>query len=150
MPIIDLTYPEGALTAEQRETVTAELTTNLLAAEGAPDTDFFADVTWIFVHELPGTHVINARKPAVSPKFLIEVTTPEGALSNRRRKQLVADATKTVMDGAGIDKSAGMSVMVLCKEIAEGSWGAFGQVVEFEKLRETAIAEREKTATAVS
>jgi phenylpyruvate tautomerase PptA (4-oxalocrotonate tautomerase family) len=147
---MDLTYPEGALTAEQREQVTAELTTNLLHAERAPDTEFFANVTWVFVHELPGTHVVAARKPVEQPIFKLEVTTPEGALSDRRRKELVADATKTILDGAGLPESAALSVFVLCREIDEGSWGAAGQVVEFAKLREAAAAEREKAAAPVS
>jgi len=147
MPIIDLTYPEGALSAEQRETVAAELTTNLLHAERAPDTEFFANVTWVFVHELPGSHVIAGRKPVEQPIFRVEVTTPQGALSDRRRKELVADATKTILDGAGLDESKALSVFVLCKEIDEGSWGAAGQIVEFEALRAAAAAEREKTAS---
>jgi phenylpyruvate tautomerase PptA (4-oxalocrotonate tautomerase family) len=147
---MDLTYPEGALTDEQRETVTAELTTNLLHAERAPDTQFFADVTWVFVHELPNSHVVAGRQPVEKPIFRLQVTTPEGALSDRRRKELVADATKTILDGAGLEESDALRVFVMCSEIDEGSWGAGGQVVEFAALRAAAAAEKEKAAAPVS
>ena len=53
MPMIDVTYPEGALDADARAKLVEDLTTALLRAERAPDTDFFRSVTWVYVHELP-------------------------------------------------------------------------------------------------
>ena len=35
---------------------------------------------------------------------------------------------------------------VLVHEIAEGNWGAGGQIIQFEQLREAAKAERDKAA----
>jgi phenylpyruvate tautomerase PptA (4-oxalocrotonate tautomerase family) len=144
MPLMDVTYPEGALSPETREQLVDDLTTALLHAERAPDTDFFRNVTWVYVHELPAEHVLSAGRPVAAPTFRIEVTTPEGALSDRRRKELVADATQLVRDAAGIPEEEALRVWVLCKEIDEGSWGAGGQVVQFAALREAAKAERAK------
>jgi phenylpyruvate tautomerase PptA (4-oxalocrotonate tautomerase family) len=149
VPYIDLTYPEGALTAEARDALGASLTTALLRAERAPDTEFFRNATWIAVHELPGTHVLAAGGPVPAPTFRVEVTTPEGALSDRRRAELVAAVTTLVCDAAGIpeDQSA-LRVWVLCREIAEGSWGAGGHVISFQALKAAAKAEREKATAA--
>jgi phenylpyruvate tautomerase PptA (4-oxalocrotonate tautomerase family) len=144
MPVMDLTYPEGTFNDQQRETLTSELTTVLLRAERAPDTQFFADVTWVFLHELAAGRIVAGRKAVEQPIFKLEVTTPQGALSDRRRKELVSEATKTILDAAGLDESKALSVFVLCREIDEGSWGTGGQVIEFAKLREAAAAEREK------
>jgi phenylpyruvate tautomerase PptA (4-oxalocrotonate tautomerase family) len=144
MPIMDVTYPEGALTADQRTELANELTTVLLRAERAPDTDFFRSVTWVFVHELPEGAILSAGRPVDQPIFRIDVTTPEGALSDRRRQELVEEATRVVREVASIPETEAMRIWVLCREIDEGSWGAGGHVIQFEALRAAAKAEREK------
>lgn len=147
MPYIDLTYPEGALTPEARAELGEGLTTTLLRAERAPDTEFFRNATWVAVHELPAAHVLQAGRPAAAPTFRVEVTTPEGALSDRRRAELVAEATRLVCDASGIpQEESALRVWVLCREIAEGSWGAGGHVISFAALKAAAKAQREEAA----
>jgi phenylpyruvate tautomerase PptA (4-oxalocrotonate tautomerase family) len=150
MPMIDVTYPEGALASEARSALVEDLTTVLLRAERAPDTEFFRNVTWVYLHELPVHAVLAGGTPVAEPTFRIEVTTPEGALSDRRRKELVGEATRVVRAAAGIPEEEAMRVWVLCREIAEGSWGAGGQVVEFQALRAAAAAAREQAQAAAS
>lgn len=147
MPIMDLTFPAGALDAGQQQQVADELTTALLRAERAPDTQFFRDITWVFLHELPEGQVLAAGRPVEKPLFRLEVTTPEGALSDRRRGELVAEATRILRESAAIADEDALRIWVLCREIAEGSWGAGGQVIRFQQLREAAAAEREQTGT---
>jgi phenylpyruvate tautomerase PptA (4-oxalocrotonate tautomerase family) len=149
MPMIDVTYPQGALTAEARASLVEGLTTVLLRAERAPDTEFFRGVTWVYLHELPEGSVHAGAQPVAAATFRVEVTTPEGALSDRRRKELVAEATRVVCESARIPEEEAMRVWVLCREIAEGSWGAGGHVVEFQALRAAAAQEREQAAAAV-
>ncbi len=148
MPLIDLTYPAGAIDADTREQLVENLMGDLLAAERAPDTQFFRDVTWVFVHELPAEHVFTAGKPVEKPIFKVEATTPEGALSDRRRAEFVESATAHVREAADIPEEDGLRVFVLHREIDEGSWGAAGQVVRFKELREAAAAERAKAEQA--
>ena len=144
MPIMDVTYPEGALTEDQRTELANQLTTVLLRAERAPDTDFFREVTWVFLHELPEGAVLTAGRPVERPIFRVVCTTPQGALSDRRREELVSEATRVVREVAGVPEEDAMRIFVLCREIVEGSWGAGGQVIRFQQLREAAKAEREK------
>jgi phenylpyruvate tautomerase PptA (4-oxalocrotonate tautomerase family) len=146
VPIFELTYPQGTLTAEARDQLMEDLTTALLRAERAPDTDFFRNVTWSYVHELAEGAVRAAGRPVADPTFKLDVTTPEGALSDRRRGELVEAATKLIREAAGIPEDQALRVWVLCHEVAEGSWGAGGQVIRFQKLREIAKSERDKTA----
>jgi phenylpyruvate tautomerase PptA (4-oxalocrotonate tautomerase family) len=143
MPIFEVTYPEGALAPEARSKLMDDLTTALLHAERAPDTDFFRSVTWSYVHELPAGSVHAAGQPVAEPTFKVDVTTPQGALSDRRREELVAEATRIVREAAGIEEAGALRVWVLMHEVAEGSWGAGGQVVRFEQLREIAKSQRE-------
>jgi phenylpyruvate tautomerase PptA (4-oxalocrotonate tautomerase family) len=146
VPIFELTYPQGALTAEAREQLMEDLTSALLRAERAPDTDFFRNVTWSYVHELPEGGVRAAGRSVAEPTFKVDVTTPEGALSDRRRGELVEEATKLIREAAGIPEDQALRVFALCHEVAEGSWGAGGQVIQFQQLREIAKGEREKAA----
>jgi phenylpyruvate tautomerase PptA (4-oxalocrotonate tautomerase family) len=150
MPFMDVTYPQGALTDEARERLAEELTTVLLRAERAPDTEFFRSITWLYLHELPADAVRAAGRPVQAPTFRVEATTPQGALSDRRRKEFVAEATRVVREAAGIPEEDGLRIWVLCKELPEGSWGAAGQVVEFEALRAAAAQERDKAQAAAS
>ncbi|MDQ2631571.1 MAG: tautomerase family protein [Actinomycetota bacterium] len=143
MPMIDLTYPDGALPAERRQALVEDLTTVLLRAERAPDTDFFRSVTWIYLHELPADAVIAAGRPVAEPTFRVEVRVPEGALSQRRKEEFVAEATRVVLEAAGLEEADAMRVWVLIAEVPEGSWGAAGNVVSFEQLRAAAAQQRE-------
>jgi phenylpyruvate tautomerase PptA (4-oxalocrotonate tautomerase family) len=150
MPIFEVTYPQGALTQEARTKLMDDLTTALLKAERAPDTDFFRSVTWAYAHELPAGSIHSAGRPVTEPTFKIDVTTPEGALSDRRREEFVAEATGLVRDAAGIAEEDALRVFVLHHEVAEGSWGAGGQVIRFEQLRAIAAEQRETAVPAGS
>jgi phenylpyruvate tautomerase PptA (4-oxalocrotonate tautomerase family) len=142
VPLLDVYFAAGSLTAEQKAELAERLTTSLLRAERAPDTPAFRTITWAYLHELDREHVLSAGRPASPPTFRIEATTPEGALSDRRRAEFVAAATQAVADVVGEVDGEPPPTWVLCREIAEGSWGAGGTVVAFKALQEAAAAER--------
>jgi phenylpyruvate tautomerase PptA (4-oxalocrotonate tautomerase family) len=150
MPMIDVTYPAGSLTPEARQSLANDLTTALLRAERAPDTEFFRSITWALVHELPAEHIFSAGAPVQAPVIRVEATTPEGALSDRRRAEFVEAATKAISVAFGIPESETLTrVWVTHREIAEGSWGAGGQIIRFAQLREMAAAARSEEGAAV-
>ena len=143
MPKIDLTYPAGALSDDARQELPAKLADTIRHWEGAPDTEFFRSITWTHVHELPADAVHTPDGQATLSQFVVEATVPGGALSDRRKAGFVEDASKHVREAAGIPESEGVRVWVLIHEVPEGNWGAAGQIVRFEQLREAAKAERE-------
>src|SRR3954449_1759858 len=124
MPMIEVTAPAGAIPAEVREELLEELAGRLLHWEGAPDTEFFRSISWVYFNEIPadGLHVGGRRggEPRIrvevtrptgcrgggrrggEPRIRVEVTTPEGALSQRRRAGVVADMHAAVSRAAGI------------------------------------------------
>jgi phenylpyruvate tautomerase PptA (4-oxalocrotonate tautomerase family) len=57
---------------------------------------------------------------------------------------LVEDVTKVVLEATGWGADAGVRVWTLISEVPDGNWGAAGQVVRFEQLREAAKAERDE------
>jgi phenylpyruvate tautomerase PptA (4-oxalocrotonate tautomerase family) len=149
MPMMDLTLPADVLDGDAKTALADDLTTALLRAERAPDTDFFRSITWVFMHELPEGAVYRAGRPIERPLVRLAVTTPEGALSDRRRAELVADATRVLQQALGIaDEDARMHIWVVCREIAEGSWGAGGDIVHFQELVDAAAAARSEAQPA--
>jgi phenylpyruvate tautomerase PptA (4-oxalocrotonate tautomerase family) len=143
MPKLDLTIPADTLTDDRKQELARELGATLLHWEGAPDTDFFRSITWAHLHELPAES-IQTPDGTADPHAVLEVTVPAGALSERRKAGLVEDVTKVILDATGWGSDAGLRVWTLIHEVPDGNWGAGGQVIRFEQLREAAEAEREK------
>ncbi|MET9681976.1 tautomerase family protein [Streptomyces coeruleorubidus] len=132
MPMIRLTVPTGALTDQGRTTVQRELAAVLLRWEGAPDTAFFRSQAWSYLVELPEGAQTTAGDD--KPRFLVEVTVPQGALSERRKAGLVEEATGTVLGAAGLGPDDALRVWVLVNEQPDGTWGAGGSVVRYADL----------------
>jgi len=143
MPKLDLTITAETLSDEAKQQLTRDLGATLLRWEGAPDTEFFRSITWAHLHELPAD-AIQTPDGVAEPHAIVEVTVPQGALSDRRKAGLVEDATKLVLDATGWGPEAGVRVWVMIRDVPDGNWGAAGQVVQFEQLREAAKAEREQ------
>jgi phenylpyruvate tautomerase PptA (4-oxalocrotonate tautomerase family) len=143
LPKLDLTITAGSLTDDAKQELSRELGATILRWEGAPDTEFFRSITWVHVHELPA-EAIQTPDGVAEPHAIVEATVPQGALSDRRKAGLVEDATKLVLDATGWGPEAGVRVWVMIRDVPDGNWGAAGQVVQFEQLREAAKAEREQ------
>ena len=141
MPRLDLTITEGALSEEARGELPGRLAATLLNWEGAPDTEFFRSISWAHLHELPA-ETIQTPDGVAAPHAIVDVTVPEGALSERRRAGLIEDATKQVLESTGWGDEAAVRVWVIVNEVPDGFWGAGGQIIRFAQLREAAKAER--------
>ncbi|WP_329410991.1 tautomerase family protein [Streptomyces sp. NBC_00704] len=141
MPMIRLTAPAGALTEQGRRSIQRDLAAVLLRWEGAPDTAFFRAQAWSYLTELPEGAQTTAEDDA--PRFLAEVTVPQGALSERRKAGLVEEATTAVLAAAGLGPDDALRVWVLVHEQPDGTWGAGGSVVRYADL--TALAKGQRT-----
>ncbi|QCD53611.1 tautomerase family protein [Streptomyces hawaiiensis] len=141
MPMIRLTAPAAALTAQGRQSIQRDLAAVLLRWEGAPDTAFFRAQAWSYLTELPEGGQTTAEDDA--PRFLVEVTVPQGALSERRKAGLIEEATKTVLAAAGLGRDDALRVWVLVHEQPDGTWGAGGSVIRYADL--VALAKGQRT-----
>lgn len=141
MPMIRLTAPAGALTEQGRQSVQRDLAAVLLRWEGAPDTAFFRAQAWSYLTELAEGVQTTAEDDA--PRFLVEVTVPQGALSERRKAGLVEEATKAVLAAAGLSQDDALRVWVLVHEQPDGTWGAGGSVIRYADL--VALARGQRT-----
>ncbi|MGW5656807.1 tautomerase family protein [Streptomyces humi] len=141
MPMIRLTAPAGALTEQGRQSVQRDLAAVLLRWEGAPDTAFFRAQAWSYLTEL--TEGVQTTAEDDAPRFLVEVTVPQGALSERRKGGLVEEATKAVLAAAGLSQDDALRVWVLVHEQPDGTWGAGGSVIRYADL--VALARGQRT-----
>jgi phenylpyruvate tautomerase PptA (4-oxalocrotonate tautomerase family) len=140
MPMIRLTVPSGSLTEVGRRSVQRDLAAVLLRWEGAPDTAFFRAQAWSNLVELP--EGAQATVEDDEPRFLVDVTVPQGALSERRKAGLVEDATKAVLEAAGLSQAEALRVWVLVHEQPDGTWGAGGSVIRYADLVALAKGQR--------
>ena len=137
MPMIDLTYVRGSFDDEALSRLTDELVTVLLRAERAPDTAFLRDNTWVYLHALdPAELSVGGRGPG-APRFRVDLTVFEGALSRDRKEQLTADVHAAVCAAAGIEPqgSRAFHVWTLIHEIPEGNWAGGGRVIYYQQVK---------------
>ncbi|MGZ4562414.1 MAG: tautomerase family protein [Mycobacterium sp.] len=137
MPMIDLTFVRGSVDDEALSRLTDELVTALLRAERAPDTAFLRDNTWVYVHAVdPADLSVGGRGPG-APRFRVDLTAFEGALSQDRKEQLAADVHAAVCAAAGIEPQGARAfhVWTLIHEIPEGNWAGGGQVIYYQQVK---------------
>src|ERR1700744_921447 len=113
MPMIELTYVRGSLNDQALGQLTDELVTALLRAERAPDTPFLRDNTVVYLHEMdPAAQSVGGRG-AGAPRFRVDVTVFDGALTQDRKERLAADVHAAVCAAAGIEPGGDRAVQVL-------------------------------------
>ena len=137
MPMIDLTFVRGSLNDQALGLLTDELVTALLRAERAPDTPFLRDNTLVYLHALdPAAQSVGGRG-AGAPRFRVEMTVFEGALSQDRKERLAADVHAAVCTAAGIEPEGerALHVWTLIHEIPEGNWAGGGKVIYYRQVK---------------
>jgi phenylpyruvate tautomerase PptA (4-oxalocrotonate tautomerase family) len=137
MPMIDLTFVRGSLDDQSLDRLTDELVSALLRAERAPDTPFLRDNAWVYLHALePAELSVGGLGPG-APRFRVDVTAFEGALSQDRKERLAADVHAAVCAAAGIEPRGPRSfhVWTLIHEIPEGNWAGGGKVIYYKQVK---------------
>lgn len=152
MPMIDLTFPEGALNLKSQADLADQLTAALLRNEGAPDNERTRAMTWTYLHEsAPGEMYIGGQ-PADLPVYRVLITVPEGTLLHgpgpvgaTARRNLVGEVTDIVLaaEGAPPTRADRGRVYCLVQEISDGYWGALGSTIRMEDIASIASSELE-------
>jgi phenylpyruvate tautomerase PptA (4-oxalocrotonate tautomerase family) len=140
MPLIQLTVPSGTIPADAGRELQQTLAKTLLRWEGAPDTALFRSLAWSYLIELPAGAQTTAEDDR--PRFRVDVTVPDGALSQERKEGLVKEVTSAVLNAAALAESDAPRVWVLIHEQPDGTWGAAGGVIRFAELAALADTER--------
>lgn len=137
MPMIDLTYVRGSLNDQALGRLTDELVTALLRAERAPDTPFLRDNTLVYLHALDSAALSVGGRGSGSPRFRVEMTVFEGALSRDRKEQLAADVHTAVCAAAEIEPEGprAFHIWTLIHEVPEGNWAGGGKIIYYQQVK---------------
>jgi phenylpyruvate tautomerase PptA (4-oxalocrotonate tautomerase family) len=144
MPMIELTTTKGALDDAAKQRLAAELSTIALELEAAPFSDFgdvehMQALSWCFINE---QEVFVGGRHHAKPIYRVTVTIPEGApgvfgpLAGRGREKLVKRVTAAVLSADGSENTMveAHRVWVHLRQIANGHWAGFGEIVTLPEL----------------
>lgn len=137
MPFVELFVPKGSLDTEHREKIGGRLVSEVMLAEGAPDTEAARSISWLVVNEIDAWFVGGQQVPAGDkPRYVVRVGVPAGSMNDDKRRDIVERVTRVLADAdedpARFTEAA--TAWVHINEIPEGNWGARGQVVRTEDI----------------
>ena len=143
MPVIDVTYPAGALSQEAQAAVAAQLTDILMEIEGTKGIAAIAAGTWLLLHEAnPNTMAVGGK---FSPgRYRVEIATPAGTLNLLQKAELIRRVTDALLQIEGVEPDAAQRARIYCliSEVPDGGWGYAGLAITREyaeaRLRELA------------
>jgi len=128
MPMIDVLWPEEALTPESEALLVKELTDILISAEGYdPGNPIAQSVTVLNLHRPAAVFVGGA--PAKSARYRIIPSVPEGQYTDASRRALVKAVTQAVARAENRPfEEVAPRVWVFPTEIPDGTWGSRGAI----------------------
>ena len=137
MPFVEVFSTPGTPRPEQRKLIAERLVGEVMAGEGAPDTEYAREISWLVWHELSAWSI--GGRPAGyadAPRYVVRVTVPAASLNDQKRQDIVARVTRVLAE-ADDDSDrfySSVACFVLLTEIPEGNWGGVGRVVRFNEI----------------
>jgi phenylpyruvate tautomerase PptA (4-oxalocrotonate tautomerase family) len=132
MPFVELFVRRGSLSEQQRTHIADTLVAEVMAAEGAPDTEAARSISWLLVHDID-TWVIGGRACGDGEpcRYVVRVGVPAGSLDDGKRADMMERITRVLAeiddDPQRLYREAAAWIHI--NEIPEGNWGAVGRVV---------------------
>jgi YHS domain-containing protein/phenylpyruvate tautomerase PptA (4-oxalocrotonate tautomerase family) len=133
MMFIELFFPKGALSEEQRRQIAERLVTEVMYEESAPASVLEAGraLTQVVIHE-PDTWIIGGRSvdPSEPPRYVVRVSVP-GSWRKEGSAWLISRVTQVLAEADANPQRLYQEphAWVHVVGIPEGSCGAFGQVM---------------------
>ncbi len=149
MPIVDLTIAEGTLSAEDRERLLDKVGRIAIDYEGLSGSKFAEAFTWVYVHELPATHMSQISGKPPKPLYRFTFTTLQTLLDNESKHRLGEDVARAIyeIEGATWDEGEAYNrVWVFFDDYRQGDWIVGATVNSIKALREEVEKERASAA----
>jgi phenylpyruvate tautomerase PptA (4-oxalocrotonate tautomerase family) len=146
MPMIDFTYPEGALREGQPQQIAERFVPILAKWEGLPDHARLMANIWVLLHEMKAKDIIIGGRTSDprNPLYRLIITVPRGLLDAEHKRGLVDELTRTVLEvdarpvftEARPGHSEGpLRVYSLINEVPYEDWGYDGYIWTPQELR---------------
>lgn len=134
MPYLQITAAQDTLDKAGQDTLVSRVSNAILKAERADIDDAAAQsLVWAHFVALPQSAVYVGGEAIDEPPVHIAVTTPEGALNDGTREELVSEIGAIVNDIVGPFKKR-LNHWTMLYEIADGNWAA-GQVLRLPDIQ---------------
>lgn len=149
MPIVDLTLASGALPAKDRERLLDKVGRIAIDYEGLSGSKFAESFTWVYLHELPATHVSQISGPPAKPLYRFTFTTLQTLLDNENKHRLGEDVARAVyeIEGSAWDEAEAYNrIWVFFDDYRQGDWIVGGQINSIKALKSEVDRERAKAA----
>ncbi len=149
MPIVDLTIAEGTLGAEEREQLLDRVGRIAIDHEGLSGSKFAEDFTWVYVHELPASHVGQVSGKPAKPLYRFTFTTLQTLLDNESKHRLGEAVARAVyeIEGSPWDaREAYNRVWVFFDDYRQGDWIVGAEINSINALRAEVEKDRAKAA----
>ncbi|MGH3239425.1 MAG: tautomerase family protein [Spirillospora sp.] len=137
MPFVELFVRKGSLDQAHREKVGGRLVSEVMIAEGAPDTEAAKSISWLVVNEIDAWFIGGREVPAgEKPHYVVRVGVPAGSMDDGKRRDIVRRVTQVLADADPDPErfTQATSAWVHINEIPEGNWGAGGEIVRIEDI----------------
>lgn len=133
MPKILVHAPNAAFDARARQAIAADLTDFALECEVLPKSPFVKSTVWIYFNGYSADEVFMGPNPATKTVVSVQIYVIEGGLDVSAKKKLVKGATAII--GRHLNSGERAPVYIVIHDIAEASWGIFGESADLAALR---------------
>ncbi|MDX2505233.1 MAG: hypothetical protein QNL62_12270 [Gammaproteobacteria bacterium] len=128
MPLIQITAPTDVLDKGEQNELINRVSNAVLKAEGADTHDSDAQsLVWAYYIENPISNSYVGGENLDKPPFIVSIVTPQGALNEVTRGELVKSIGEIINDLVGVFNDR-LNHWTMMHEVNEGSWGGSGQV----------------------
>lgn len=134
MPYLQIIAAQDTLDKTGQDALISRVSNAILKAERAEIDDPAAQsLVWAHFLALPQSAVYVGGEVIDEPPLRIAVTTPEGALTDRTREELVSEIGDIVNDIVGPFEGR-LNHWAMLYEVEDGNWGA-GQVLRLPDIQ---------------
>jgi len=127
MPLIDVTFAKGSLSANAQNTLSEKLWSLALRWEGIELNATSASVAWVYLDERPQHQITVAGKAPGQNIYRINVRVMVGFMDQARIDGLARELTNAVLEADGSKGNGDPRVFCIVEEIPSGTWSIDGQ-----------------------
>lgn len=128
MPLMDVTFAQGSLSADAKDKLSAKLWSLALRWEGIEINETSASVAWVYLDERPQHHVTIAGNAPTQNIYRVNVRVMEGFMDQTRIDNLSRELTSLILEADGTKgDGSGPRVFCIVEEIPSGTWSIDGK-----------------------
>lgn len=136
MPLIQVEAAQGTLNKADQDTLMSRISNAVLKAERAPiDHSGAQSLAWAYYDERAEGSVYIGGETLDQTPLRIAITTPDGALNDAMRAELVAEIGEIVDDIVGPYEGR-LNHWTMLYDLAEKHWSGNGQIFSLAAIKE--------------